>query len=359
MAREQKRLAEAVEDYLRFRRSRGFAEVTVLNEGYILRRFVAWYGDVQLRHMTPIKVADWFYGPDALGSRHRTRDGRHRAPIKPSTHNYYMSRLKAFFRFCSTRGWMKRDLLEEVSRCPQPMVSRRRPSEEQLASLIEATENDRDRAYITTLLHTGLRRADAARIRLGDVDLSAQTITVFISKSKTEDAIPITARLDRELRRWLLDYEIDLGRDLQADDLLFPAKKTGGYRWVTVEDGSRTKTRADDHWCPDKPLTHPERIVHDALEKIGIDAPGEGAHTLRRAAARALFEDLTNAQGYDSALRVVSAFLHHKNSTTTEHYLGLDPERLRRDKHLRGKPFLEPPLEAVVIDFPGGVPRVR
>ncbi|MEJ7743740.1 MAG: hypothetical protein WKF73_15120 [Nocardioidaceae bacterium] len=41
----------------------------------------------------------------------------------------------------------------------------------------------------------------------------------------------------------------------------------------------------------------PERIVHDALEKIGIDAPGEGAHTLRRAAARALFEDLTTAQG--------------------------------------------------------------
>ncbi len=51
-------------------------------------------------------------------------------------------------------------------------------------------------------------------------------------------------------------------------------------------------------------------------------------------------------------MRVVSAWLHHKNASTTERYLGLDVERKRRAEWLRGRDFLSSP-SAAIIPFPG------
>ena len=89
-------------------------------------------------------------------------------------------------------------------------------------------------------------------------------------------------------------------------------------------------------------MTHPERVVQSALALVGLPTDHEGVHTLRRAGARNFFDFLVAdpSFGYDGALRTVSAFLHHKNVATTEHYLGLSSERERRDKVLRGQRFL-------------------
>lgn len=134
---QHKRLREAVEEYVRHRSARGRAKTTVTNETYVLRRFAVLYGDVQMRHMTPEKVADWFYGQDGLRSEHRTRDGRHRGPIAPSTHNYYRTRLHSFFRFSTQRGWVKKDLLSEVDPLRLPTVLRQRPSPNVLMHMVE------------------------------------------------------------------------------------------------------------------------------------------------------------------------------------------------------------------------------
>ncbi len=78
---EHKRPAEAIDDYERHRLARGKAASTVINEMYVLRRFLAWYTDVQMRNMTSEKVAQWFYGDGGLRTDHTTRDGRRRAPV--------------------------------------------------------------------------------------------------------------------------------------------------------------------------------------------------------------------------------------------------------------------------------------
>jgi integrase len=134
--------------------------------------------------------------------------------------------------------------------------------------------------------------------------------------------------------------------------MLFPARLPGRYRWQLEENGTRTQYRTADSWRPDKAMAHAERVVHTALETLDIPSKGEGCHTLRRAAARALFDSLTQESGYDSALRIVSAWLHHKNSTTTERYLGLSVERRLRDEFLRGREFLSPSPHAIVVPFP-------
>ncbi len=350
---EYKRLEEAVEDYVRYRRARGKADATVTNEGYVLRRFAAWYGDVQLRHMTAEKVSDWFYGEQGLRSEHRTRDGRERGPIAASTHNYYRARLASFFRFATQRGWVKTDLLDDVDALRLPTVLRQRPEMAVIAKMVETAGCDRDRALLLTLAHTALRKSEATGIRVGDVDLANGWLRVLISKSQLEDRLPITANLDAELRRWMRSYAEAIGRPLISSDYVFPARQTAGYRWRTETDGTRSRFRAADNWHPDKPMTHAERVVQAALIRVGLPTTGEGAHTLRRAAARALFDALTQDKGYDSALRVVSAWLHHSNSTTTERYLGLSAERQRRDEWLRGKDFLAGTQnQGSVIPFP-------
>ena len=337
MAERNKRLGEAVEDYLRHRQAR-FAPTTVQQEGYVLRRFVACIGDVQLRHLRAERVGDWFYGAGGLRSDHVTRDGVHRSPIKGSTHNYYRTRLGSFFRFAQQRGWLRDDPLAEVAPMKVERRQRQQPPPETLLRMLEVANNPRDRAYLALLVNTALRANEVVRIRVGDVDLDGLSLYVVISKTHEEDALPITSDLEAELHRWLTIYRHELGRPLHVDDHLFPARSASVYRGGPDDDGVRP--RRPTSWVPGRPVGHTERIVQDSLRALGLPTKDEGSHTIRRAVARAFFDDLTSEAGYDAALRTVAALLHHKSVATSEHYLGLSSERERRDKHLRGQPFL-------------------
>jgi hypothetical protein len=112
------------------------------------------------------------------------------------------------------------------------------------------------------------------------------------------------------------------------------------YVWRTMPDGSREKGRTPARWDPAAPVAKTAPIVKHALEGLGLPTEQEGTHTIRRAVARAFFDQLVRSVGYDGALRTTSAVLNHKNATTTEMYLGLSSERKRRDDLMRGKPFL-------------------
>lgn len=339
MAATHKRLAEAVEDYLRYRQAR-YAKSGVEQDGYVLRRFVAQVGDVQLRHLKAERVSDWFYGTGGLMTDHVTRDGVHRAPIKASTHNYYRVRLASFFRFCHQRGWLKCDPLAEVAPLKVTRQLRQQPPAESLLEMLEVAGNPRDRAYLATTINTALRSNELVRLRVGDVDLEGQWLHVVISKTHEEDRLPITSELDDELRRWLVAYARDLRRPLRPADHLFPGRKGSVYAWTKDEHGGSVRTRRPASWVPERPVTHTERIVQQALRALGLPTKYEGTHTIRRAVARVFFDDMTTEAGYDAALRTVSALLHHQSSGTTEDYLGLSSEKKRRDQRLRGRPFL-------------------
>lgn len=336
---EHKRLGDAVEDYLRLRTAK-FAEATVTNERFLLRRFVTWYGDVQLRHMRPERVADWFYGESGLLHQHVTRDRVHREPIQPSTHNFYRSRLASLFRFCTQRGWLREDLLQEVPPMKVTVKRRLQPPPNALLALLDMAENTRDRAYIATIINTAFRARTVSGLRIGDVDLDAGSLRVLITKTQEEDYFPITLDLAAELATWLRTYAVELGRPLMPEDFLFPARRGSVYRWSVAADGTKQRTRTEPSWKPDRPVTHTERIVQSALKRLGLPTKHEGTHTVRRAVARAFFDSMSSDMGYDAALRTTSALLHHSSSATTEHYLGLSSERQRRDQRLRGQPFL-------------------
>lgn len=321
-------------------RAAKFAKTTTSNEMHILNRFMAFIGeDIQMRHLRPEHVTDWFYGEAGIMTFHRTRDGVARPPVQASTHNHYVTRLKAFFEFCTKRGYIRTDLLADVDRMEEPKKRRQQPGPALLLQLLDQAEHARDRAYIAVALNSALRANEIARILVGDVDLDGEWINVWITKSKIQTTMPITADLDPELRRWMTQYAEDIGRPLMPTDYLLPARSSK-HRPPQRVNGTFQSYKPKPEWVPEKPIAKTAGIVKHALAGVGLPTEHEGTHTIRRAVARAYFEKVVAETGYDGALRMTSALLHHAHASTTEHYLGLDNERRRRDEMMRGKPFL-------------------
>lgn len=330
------RLSEALDAYLTHCQTR-HASATFINESFVLRRFEAWYGDVQMRNLRAERVEEWF---NSLLVPHTTRDGQRREPIQASTFNHYLARLKGFFGWCAARSLVKGDPLLQVE--PRRTVRERRqqPSAALLVQMVEGTTNARDRAFLATSANTAARSSELRGLRVADVDLDGGYLHMTITKSGTTNEAPITSDLDLELRRWLAAYAQALGRPLTGEDFLFPAKTGSHYEWSRRPDGTFAKGRKPSTWRPDRPATHSERIVKGALARVGLPTKHEGCHTFRRAAARHFFDVLNADLGRDGALRTVSAMLCHKNASTTEVYLGLSRETERRDERLKGRSFL-------------------
>lgn len=330
-------LDEAIYKYLAHREARVSA-TTLKGDKAVLTRFSAWYGKCQMRHVRQEKVADWF---TEIRGEHRTREHITRKGISERSHNRYREVLGVFFTWTQRRGWVKVDLLMEVEPLRVPRRPRLQPDAATLLSLPEHTENSRDRAVLAVLVNSGFRAATARELRVGDVDLAGGWLTAEISKTKEIDLFPISLDLHHELVRWLRDYALWIERPLRPEDYLLPSRTTGTWGWESAQDGTKVRKHLPGVPDPARPLLKPEKVVQKALRAAGIEfGSGEGAHTLRRALARAIFDARVAEGGHDATVREVSALLHHKDSSTTERYLGLHAERERRNEMMRGKPLL-------------------
>jgi integrase len=339
------RLGEAVHTYLGYRSRRGFAAGTMIVDRRLLWAMVRDVGDLQVRNLKPSHLTNWFYGPGGLHDHHKGKHngGRLMPPIQEATHNQYRSRLAVFFDWMTKEGMVKTDLLTDVPFVKVPAKRRIQPKPSQLLAFLDSAQNPRDRAYLAFAVNSALRANEILGIRVGDVDLDKNWCRVDLSKGgEKKHRQPITADLARELATWLEVYEKELGRPLQDDDLLFPSRSGGKIsHYTTEEDGTRKMHRTPWVWNPQSRMRRAEGIVHTALRAAGItETRYEGTHTIRRAVARAYFDSMASDIGYDAALRTVSALLHHKSTATTERYLGLSSEIERRDKSMRGMPFL-------------------
>jgi integrase len=340
-------LSQIVEDYLTARRAR-YAESTVKNDGIVLHRFVATRGDIQMRHLTPAHIETWFL---SLMQPHTDRCGVHRPAVQPSSHNYYLARLKSFFAYCAKRGLTRVDLLTYVPPMKEPRRRRQQPTPEFLWAMLDSALDPRDRALIATAINTGLRANEIARLKVCDVDLDTLTLRVWISKSQVEDDMPVTSDLAAELRSWLAYYARSIERPLLGNDQLFPAAKGPRYQWRVLADGTKEKYQTPSTYEPHRPVTRLHKIAQNGLRQVGLPTKHEGIHTLRRAAARHYYDSLAadSKRGHDGAIRVVMDFLHHTNASTTERYLGVSSERKVRDESLRGRSFLPRPTTANII----------
>lgn len=337
-------LDDAMTDYLALRSSQDLSRQTLANEKGVLRRFLTVNGNIYLHNVSQRHVV-----------RHFEEASKTRKPASLRLDNTV---LKGFFEWARQTRRMATDNDPMYGR-RQPRLTRRerqRVHVSQFDRLLQeaGAQDPRNRALVAVLLYLLLRDQDAARIRVGDVDLNARSVHCYISKSRIEDNMPMFLELEDELREWLALYSTyvaeEYGRPLRPSDYLIPLRRPV----VSSRDSQGKITKWEFVYVPDQKVGKSRSVVKPALEAIGfplIDEDGqslyEGAHTLRRSGARAKFDQLC-ALGYDKSLRIVQALLHHSSMEITERYIGITADKRERDEIIRGRPMYKVEDETVI-----------
>jgi site-specific recombinase XerD len=174
---------------------RGLAAGTV--RGYVDRagRFVAGLGPGGFDRLTPAVVTAAVLTESSAVSVSATQN--------------FVTSVRAFLRFCFVEGLIEVDL----SQAALPVTGRRRSSlprgiakddaEALLASCDRRTAiGRRDFALIVILLRLGLRRAEVAGLRLGDIDWRAGELVV-VGKGGRLDRLPLPADVGEAIAAYL------------------------------------------------------------------------------------------------------------------------------------------------------------
>jgi integrase len=337
-------VTEAVQMYLA-EYEYGWSKRTHQTYAALLNRFARSVPDMQVGRLTTDHYKRFLITTHKSNARGKQSSA--------TTINQYRAVLRGFISFCHRKGWNRGDLLDHVGKVKAEV--RRdfiRLSPDELMQMLRDAEHPRDRALLAGGMNTALRASELRSIRLKNLDLDKGEFYAVIHKSTMSDVFPISADLDAEWRMWLAWYAANIDGPLQGDYYLLPAKD--GRRMTGKAEGGKTATFRDGVLRPAQPIHHAERIVQAGLRKLGYtNLAHEGIHTLRRSVGRIYFDSIRE-EGYDYALRETMAFLHHKNTHTTEIYLGLDVERAKRDTRLRGKPFL-----SGMVAAPASVSRIN
>lgn len=208
------------------------------------------------------------------------RKGR---PITPSTIDHYRRAMNRIFRVAIREGWIDRNPCERVEwpRWERPKMHYFTMKE--LGEIVQRVraELPDDADTIELLAYTGLRRSEAARLRVEDIDFRDQVVWV-LGKTRREP-LPFSPHVVDCLKRIV---------KRAADGVLFP----GGINQVE---------RPFRRWSAKlkEPRLHP--------------------HSLRHSLATALLRDGERAE-------VVQQLMRHRSFSTTLRYVHVASDELRR-----------------------------
>lgn len=321
-------MRDAVEQYYRHRTATKISKQTIACDRVTLSRLLeVTGGDILVESVRPDHIDRVMIN---LGQTNASR----------SLVNHH-NNLGSFFKFCARSKLMPRYNDPMDGRRPPKfqMIERRRLHVSQFPVVLDAAPNPRDRALFASALYVLGRAVELSSFRIGDVNFPMQRIRMNVAKVSgraryATDLMPITSEFDEELRRWLMVYQDHCGY-LDPTWYLFP--RLSRPKWLHAEgDRKAGFNAASQELVPNLQLQAAHVIARRTLKKIQFDQEGEGMHTFRRAGARARFDALRGL-GYDGALRQVQALLHHSTTAMTEHYIGLNLDKLERDEALMGQ----------------------
>ena len=169
-------------------------------------------------------------------------------------------------------------------------------SPDEVARLIEAAPNLQYRTILMLLYATGLRRAEAANLKLSDIDSELMVIHVHQGKNSRDRELPLTQKVLDALRQYWR------ARKVKPRVYLF---------------ASRVQPTAEERPITDKMIWH---ACHESALRAGI-TKRIGPHTLRHSFATHLLEAGTD-------LRTIQLLLGHKCLKDTAIYLHLSRRHL-------------------------------
>ena len=211
--------------------------------------------------------------------------------LAASSINRKLSALRSFCRHARSQGWIEVDPSQGISGPKKPKRLPTGLSVDDAHALLshEPSEDSRDQAMWELLYGSGIRVAELANLRLGDIDLS-QGICRVMGKRNKPRQVPLTTPCVDVLKRWLTQRPTH-------GDWLFPGR---GDQPISIRHIQR-------------------RLKQRARATLGNDSVHP--HQLRHAFATHMLEG-----SHD--LRAVQELLGHANLSTTQIYTHLDFDHL-------------------------------
>ena len=229
--------------------------------------------------------------------------------FSPNTVILRLASLRFFYIHVLKRNW-------SIAETPYPKKLRNLPgvlSQEEVTRLIDAADTPFHRILLMTMYATGARRAEAARLKVSDIDSKRMVVHIHEGKGGKDRDVMLSPKLLEELRAYWR------GLRRKPKEWLFP-----GNRWHTSSHPVTTKVL----WS----------ACQIAAERAGLDNRRIHPHTLRHCFATHLLE-----AGAD--LRTIQILLGHRDLEVTTVYLHLS------QRHLSATAS---PLDALTLSSHGG-----
>ena len=270
---------------------RGLAKATIEGRRGRAAIFLNWYGK---RHRLFSSIS-----PPYLDA-YITQESKNWTLVTRSIEG---SNLRDFFRHAESRGWCRAG----ISACikspllrTDPFVARG-PAWSDVVRLIRESSGSsrsdtRARALLMLFGIYGIRRGEAVRLRLDDIDWRARSFTVRRGKRGGLQQLPLRADVAEALRRYIED-----ARPKSVCPNVFLAL-TGPHRPISEESVSA--------------------LIQDRMLKLKIKSPTHGPQSIRHAFATQL---LRIGRSYEE----ISQLLGHRDTKSVAVYAKLDTNRLR------------------------------
>ncbi len=219
--------------------------------------------------------------------------------VSPKTLENYFAALSSFYQFLEYENltdrnpvlpFRKRYLRQYKNTKSNPGSERKLISVSQMAMLINSILNPRDKAIITLLAKTGIRREELINIDLDDIDWIEQSIQLKQHPKRSNRTIFFDDECAWVLSRWLkarANYSVKPGcKALFVGEQGERLKRNGVYRAVTIHaervglhdpKSNRTEDHFTPHCCRHWFTTHLRRngIKREFLKELRGDSRKE------------------------------------------------------------------------------------
>jgi integrase/recombinase XerD len=264
-----------------------------------LRRFITFCTERGVVH--PIEVTQALLEQyQKYLFHHRQRDGR---PLKRKTQNLYLTTVRTLFRWLQKQRHILYDPAAEIElmkvdrNLPHHVLTAQEA--DQVLNAIDMTQPAglRDRALLETMYSAGIRRGEAVKLKVFDVDMERGMIRV-LGKGHKERLVPIGERALSWIQKYLEEVR---------------------PFWVSAEDdGSLFLSNRGTPLS----LRMMTSIGRRRMEDSGLYRTGDACHVFRHSAATLMLEG-----GAD--IRYIQEYLGHAQLTTTEIYTKVSNVKLK------------------------------
>lgn len=291
-----KTITQLIRQYLA---EKDFSDTTLRTYSYVLEYFFRYLAREQRPENHPTRSDIISY------KRHLKARG-----LSTCTIDLYVVSLKGFFRWLHESNIYDNIVTSIRIETRHQQFKKKILSPPEIKQLINSIDTTtiiglRDRLLINLIFTCGLRRIEAHRLNLSDVDTGAGFVR--IQGKGYNDKIPVS--ISPETITMINDYiteRLNTGEDIQPASPLFIQHNGHMFRDRLMPDGISNR-------------------VAMAMKHAQVWQKGLSVHSLRHSAAVSLIEN--NASLYE-----VSIFLRHRNTDTSRHYTRYIEQKIAAQK---------------------------